>query len=154
MHATNVPAATSTEADAMTCDPPPALKSGEGSWSALDGYAGHSVFQLIVRCAPSQGRVKFLLRQSLAEELLSLKQRFMVTASGKPLCTFQAVARGGRASCRRVVALLARLEEEGVCDVRWESVVQPLASGDRPRRTVISSNTRTIPMSSVLHGSQ
>ena len=83
------------------------------------------VFQLIVRCAPYQGRVGPLVRETLAEHLLSLQQRFAITASGKPICTFQAIARGGRASSRCVVALMGQLEEEGIRDVRWESVIDP-----------------------------
>ena len=82
------------------------------------------VFQLVVRCAPSQeAAVGPLVRDALAEHLLGLRRRFTITMSGKPLCLFQAIARGGRASCRRVVTLIGQLEEAGVRDVRWESVV-------------------------------
>jgi len=83
------------------------------------------VFQLVVRCAPSQeAAVGPLVRDALAEHLLGLRRRVAITTSGKPLCLFQAIARGGRASCRRVVTLISQLEEAGVRDVRWESVVQ------------------------------
>ena len=93
--------------------------------SSVGGRVADGVFQLVVRCTPSQEpAVGPLVRDALAEHLLGLRRRFTITTSGKPLCLVQAIARGGRASCRRVVTLISQLEKAGVRDVRWESVVQ------------------------------
>jgi hypothetical protein len=105
----------------------PILTPREIRLSSAGGQVGEGVFQLVVRCAPSQeAAVDPLVRDALAEHLLGLHQRLTITTSGKPLCLLQAIARGGRASCRHVVALIGQLEEAGIRDVRWESVVQSL----------------------------
>ena len=125
-------------AAAMLCNPRPTQTLPENRSSTRGGDVADSVFQLIVRCAPSQVRIEPLVREALTEHLLCLRQHFTITASGKPLCTLRAIARGGRASRCRVVALMGQLEQEEVRDVRWESVVQPLAPGNRPKRKVRS----------------
>ena len=125
-------------AAAMLCQPLPSMTLRENQLSARGADGAGSAFQLIVRCAPSQVRVGPLLQEALTEHLLCLRQRFTITASGRPLCIYQAIARGGRASCRRIVALMEQLEQEQVRDVRWESVVQPTAPVRRPKRRVIS----------------
>jgi hypothetical protein len=112
-------------AAAMLRDPLPPLTLRENRLSARGGDVADSMFQLDVRCAPSQVRVGPLVREALTEHLLCLRQRFTITASGKPLYIFQAIAWDGRASRRRVVVLMGRLEQEEVRDVRWESIVQP-----------------------------
>jgi hypothetical protein len=112
------------KADATLRYPLPTLTPQENRLSSPGGHVADSVFQLLVRCAPSQEGVGPLVREALAEHLLTLRRRFTITASGKPLCTFRAIARGGRASSRRVVTLIGQLEEAGVRDIRWESVVQ------------------------------
>jgi hypothetical protein len=124
-------------AAAMLCKPLPSMTLRENQLRARGEDGAGSVFQLIVRCAPSQVRVGPLLQEALTEHLLCLHQRFTITASGRPLCIFQAIARGGRASCRRVVALMDKLEQEEVRDVRWESVVQPPATVRRPKQKII-----------------
>ena len=110
-------------AAAMLCQPLPSMTLRENQLNARGADGAGSAFQLIVRCAPSQVRVEPLVREALTEHLLCLRQHFTITATGKPLCIFQAIARGGRASRRRVVALMDQLEREDVRDVRWESVV-------------------------------
>jgi hypothetical protein len=116
---------------AMLCNPLSTLTLRESRLSAPGGNETDSLFQLILRCAPSQVRLEALVREALREYLLCLHRHFTITASGKALCTFQAIARDGRASRCRVVALMNQLEQEEVGDVRWESVIQSPALGGR-----------------------
>ena len=125
-------------ATALLRSPWPTLTLRETRLSAPGGNETDSVFQLILRCAPSQVRVESLVREALMDYLLCLRQHFTITASGKAFCTLQAIARDGRTSRRRVVALMGQLEQEEVRDVRWESIIQPLALGSRSKREVIS----------------
>jgi len=113
------------EAHATRHPAPPTRTPRENRLISAGERVADGVFQLVVRCPPSlEAAVGPLVRDALAGHLLGLRQRFTITTSGKPLCLFQAIARGGRASCRRVVTLISQLEEAGVRDVRWESVVQ------------------------------